>query len=119
MTTRRTGRWTPPKGGVKSKETFADGAAREAWEEAGVDGRPSAEPIGVYDYLKYRKSGAWERMRVDVHAVEAVAVVDDFPEAGQRDRSWRPPKEAAGMVNERRLGAIIGAFDPPPPKDRA
>lgn len=112
MTTRRTGRWTPPKGGVKSNETFADGAAREAWEEAGVDGLPSGEPIGVYDYLKYRKSGAWERLRVDVHAVETVSVADDFPEAGERERFWVPPKEAAKLVNERSLSQMIHAFDP-------
>ena len=35
----RSGRWTFPKGGVDGDATYAEAAAREAYEEAGVEGR--------------------------------------------------------------------------------
>ena len=45
VTTRRTGRWILPKGWPIDGLTPQKSAAREAWEEAGVIGRPDAQPL--------------------------------------------------------------------------
>lgn len=112
ITTRRTGRWTPPKGGVKQAETTAEAALREAWEEAGVRGVEAATSLGAYTYLKFRKDGRWEHMAVDVHAIQVERMEDDHPEAGERSLLWAAQADAARMVRERSLGRIIHAFSP-------
>ncbi len=52
ITSRGTGRWIIPKGWPQVGRTLADTAAREAYEEAGVRGEISSQPIGSFDYCK-------------------------------------------------------------------
>jgi len=47
VTSRRTGRWVFPKGGVDPGMTAPEAARREALEEAGVIGRVADRAIGV------------------------------------------------------------------------
>jgi hypothetical protein len=47
ITSRGTGRWIIPKGWPQVGRTLADTAAREAYEEAGVRGEISSQPIGI------------------------------------------------------------------------
>jgi 8-oxo-dGTP pyrophosphatase MutT (NUDIX family) len=50
VTSRDTGRWVLPKGGVKKDEKLWRGAQREAEEEAGIRGKVSRRDAGHYFY---------------------------------------------------------------------
>lgn len=113
ITTRRSKRWSIPKGWPIKGKTFAEAAAQEAWEEAGVRGRISAEPLGAFPYLKApKKAGPPTRIVVEVFPLMLEEMVNDYPEAGQRSRTWRSQTEAAHIVMEPDLKAIIRAFRP-------
>lgn len=115
VTTRRTGRWTPPKGNPIDGISMAEVAAVEAWEEAGVIGAVDPEPIGAYDYMKMRKNGAWERMAVDLFPLRVETIEPKFPEAGERRMVWAAKNDAALMVKEGSLSVLISGFTPPEP----
>ena len=48
ITARRSGRWIVPKGHPIRGLPVHEAAAREAWEEAGVQGRVNPAPLGRY-----------------------------------------------------------------------
>lgn len=113
ITTRRTKRWTTPKGWSIKGLTSAGAAAQEAWEEAGVRGDVSETPLGSYLYQKNPgKHAPPNRINVTVFPLEMTAMEDSYPEAGQRKRVWRSTTEAAKLVAEPDLAAIITAFRP-------
>ena len=58
ITSRETRRWVIPKGWPIKDLRPHQTAAREAWEEAGIEGRTGARKIGVFDYDKRLSSGA-------------------------------------------------------------
>jgi 8-oxo-dGTP pyrophosphatase MutT (NUDIX family) len=87
-----------------------DAAAQEAWEEAGVRGKVDALPVGVFRYRKRMKSGPPQRCRVNVYPLKVSVEAKDWPERRQRNRRWLPALEAARMVEETELRAIIEAF---------
>jgi len=76
------GRWTFPKGRVEPGETPSAAAAREAAEEAGVKGKVSPEPLGVYRYAPSR--GGFD----DVTAFLLVAKRDGLPAEADRTPTW-------------------------------
>ena len=57
ITSRGSGRWVIPKGGIEKGFSPAQAAAREAYEEAGVKGRISDAPLGSFTYSKRLRSG--------------------------------------------------------------
>jgi len=63
----RNGHWTFPKGGVDHDATYAEAAAREAFEEAGVRGWVEPVPIASYRHCKPRRLNS-RRHVVWVHA---------------------------------------------------
>jgi len=52
ISSRRTGDWGIPKGHMESGETASEGAVREAFEEAGVRGIVTRDPVGSFSYQK-------------------------------------------------------------------
>jgi hypothetical protein len=54
-------------------------AAREAWEEAGVEGRIRARKIGVFDYDKRLSGGQLQPVRVEVYPLEVVGILSIIP----------------------------------------
>ncbi|MEQ8402998.1 MAG: NUDIX hydrolase [Roseitalea porphyridii] len=110
ITSRGTGRWVLPKGWLDGGENVAQAAAREAWEEAGVEGTVSDSPLGSYDYVKV-DDGHIQPCRVTVHALAMVRQKADWPERGERERQWLPAAEAAERVAEPGLRALLQAFD--------
>jgi len=118
ITSRETGRWVIPKGwpikGLAPPET----AAREAWEEAGVQTASLGACLGGYGYDKVLGRGGPEETakpcRVQVYALEVAALTPDFPERDERDRLWCSATEAAALVDEPELGGIIASFCPDP-----
>ncbi len=57
ITSRDTGRWVIPKGWPMPGRLSPGVAEREAFEEAGVKGKASAEPLGSYMYQKGMADG--------------------------------------------------------------
>lgn len=110
ITSRGTGRWILPKGWPMKGKTLAEAAAREAWEEAGVRGDVSAEPVGSYFGRKMTDGGLGLRCQVYVYRVDVTGIDDDFKEAGQRRRKWVTPSRAAKMVQEPDLKALLRAI---------
>jgi 8-oxo-dGTP pyrophosphatase MutT (NUDIX family) len=111
VTSRETRRLIVPKGwpieGLKPHRV----AEREAREEAGVVGKASRHAIGSFAY--------WKRMRrsfvlcgVDVFPLEVREQLDDWPERDERQRVWVTADEAALIVDEPGLAALLKAFDP-------
>ncbi len=110
VTSRDTGRWVVPKGGLMAKMTEAEAAAQEALEEAGVEGSIAAEPVGVFHYLKRLKRRAARPMVVSVFPLEVLRERDAWQEAAERERQWMAADDAARSVDEPDLSALILAF---------
>ena len=90
----------------------AQSAAQEAYEEAGVRGQASPLAVGSYAYDKVGKQGGVRRLTVFVFPLEVTEELEDWPERHERERRWLPAPEAAALVREPDLQALIAAFDP-------
>ena len=110
LTSRETKRWVIPKGwpmrGVKDHKA----AGREAKQEAGLVGRVDKAPLGSYVYWK-RRPGRVDLCRVAVYRMTVDRQLKSFREQGQRQLRWFTLDEAAGLVDEPELGALIRAVD--------
>ncbi|TAE61675.1 MAG: NUDIX domain-containing protein [Nostocales cyanobacterium] len=104
ITTRKSQKWVIPKGGVCKGMTPHDSAAKEAWEEAGVVGRVNTKKIGAY---KYRKRG--NLYRVNLFWLPVERVLEDWPEAAERERKWLDINHAAMIVKENSLKRILAS----------
>ena len=104
VTSRSRRRWVLPKGRIEVKQSPAEAAAAEAWEEAGLLGRLSAGPVGTYGYEKW---DAPHHVQVFVLWVEKEQ--KQWPERGQRDREWVTPEEALARIEEPDLRAMVAA----------
>ncbi|MQQ09442.1 NUDIX domain-containing protein [Epibacterium sp. SM1979] len=112
ITSRGIGRWVLPKGWPMRGRKPWEAAQVEAWEEAGVRGRVRDKRIGHYEYEKWRDGERPIPCRVDVYPLEVASLEKDFPEVGQRERQWLPPKDAAELVAEPQLAEILATFRP-------
>ena len=117
VTSRGTGRWIIPKGWTMRDRSLAEAALQEAWEEAGVRADDARE-IGSYRYDKIPDDGDGPPIPVEVRSflVPVLELAEDFPEQGQRTRRWMPPSEAAGLVAEPELAALLRSLDAPGPE---
>lgn len=106
ITTRDTRRWTVPKGwpmkGIKDHRA----AAVEAHEEAGLIGRAGKEAIGDYSYWK-RRGDHFDLIRVTAYRLDVEKIAAQWPEMEERDVRWFLPCDAAALVDEADLGALI------------
>lgn len=106
VTSRETGRYVIPKGWPWRGHRNCDAALREAWEEAGVDGKILAPSIGHYSYEK-RLHSAVLKIRVKVFLLHVSELRDDWPERAQRQRLWLSTEAAAAAVSEPELSRLI------------
>lgn len=112
ITSRGTGRWVIPKGWPMCGRTLAEAAMIEAWEEAGIRATPERE-IGTFRYDKTRPRRPAIPVAVRVFLARVDKVEERFPESRQRRRSWFAPSEAALLVAELELAAILRALPDP------
>lgn len=112
ITSRGTKRWIIPKGWPMTGRSAAGAALREAWEEAGVCGRAQESPVGQYAYNKKQGRGLGIPINVQVYLIRVTGLDDDYPEAGERERKWFTPAEAADLVDETELKALLRNFRP-------
>jgi 8-oxo-dGTP pyrophosphatase MutT (NUDIX family) len=109
VTTLQTQRWIIPKGWPWPGEHDYTAAAEEAREEAGVLGRARAESIGSYTYEKRRSSGSVP-VRVSVYLLDVHEELATWPESEQRQRAWFTLEDAAAIVQEPELRALLLGF---------
>src|SRR3954452_13869225 len=110
ITSRETRRWVIPKGWPIKKMSSAKSAAQEAFEEAGVRGKVTKRPVGSYAYDKRLKNGRLQHVRVAVFALQVDYEAEVYLEAGQREKLWLPPAEAARQVDEAELMVLLATF---------
>jgi 8-oxo-dGTP pyrophosphatase MutT (NUDIX family) len=110
LTSRETKRWIIPKGWpMKGRKNWA-AAAQEAKEEAGIVGRTDKKPIGSFLYFK-RRAAHFDLCRVDVFVLSFDKRLDEYKEKGQREARWFPIEEAAELVEEPGLAALLRNLD--------
>lgn len=105
VTSRRTGRWIFPKGGLMTGLTPAEAAAREAFEEAGVEGEVAPLPLGAYGSFKRRGLRPLP-IEVDLYPLRVTQQHEDWPEKRQRRRHWASLNEARKLLSEPRLAEL-------------
>ncbi len=112
VTSRENRRWVIPKGNPPAGMVAHSAAAREAEEEAGVQGLVCPTPLGSYRYRKRQKSGASLMIDVDVFPLAVNRELDTWKEQAERERRWVTLPEAAEMVEESDLSDLIRSFGP-------
>lgn len=112
ITSRRTGRWIIPKGWPLHDKTPSDSAAREAWEEAGVEGKALNQCIGLYSYSKAMEDRDDLPCIVMVYPFKVKNLARNYPERKERRRKWFSTKRASQAVAEPELARILRDFDP-------
>jgi 8-oxo-dGTP pyrophosphatase MutT (NUDIX family) len=112
ITSRETHRWVIPKGWPIKGLSAAQTAAREAFEEAGVEGEIAGDELGVYHYDKRLRSGRVRKVRVAVYPLKVEVERNAWPEARQREKRWATPAVAAQLVQEPELAGLFRTFAP-------
>ncbi|KPF69189.1 hypothetical protein IP69_10865 [Bosea sp. AAP35] len=106
VTSRTTQRWIVPKGWPIKGLTPAEAAAREAYEEAGVVGQITSEPIGRYTYWK-RMSDHFVLCEATLFRLDVERQFETWPEQGQRESRWFSLDDAANLVDEPELATAM------------
>ena len=102
VTSRKGSRWVLPKGIVEPGMTAAASAAKEAMEEAGVEGRVVAQSLGKYGYRKW--GGTCE---VEVFPMEVTTQRKKWPESTFRRREWVSLEEAVTRLDHDKLRKLL------------
>ena len=78
-------------------------AAKEAWEEAGVEGEVATDPLGEYRYEK------WGGIcTVTVYPMKVTRMIpEDEWEESHRGRQWMTPEQAAGQLKQKELRPLV------------
>lgn len=112
ISSRRTGRWVIPKGWPEGDEKGHQSARREAFEEAGVEGKAKSDCLGLFSYIKHPDLRDALPCVVAVFPLKVRKLADDWPEKSDRRRKWFSQKKAAAEVGEKELARLIRDFDP-------
>lgn len=104
VTSRKKRRWVVPKGVQEPGLSPDQSAAKEALEEAGVEGQVESTAIGSYRYDKW---GGTCTVLVFPMLVETMH--EDWLES-ERERQWQAAEEAASRVEEPELKQLIREF---------
>jgi len=98
--------WVVPKGIHEPGLTAQESAAREALEEAGVEGHVDPEPVGNYRYEKWGGICV-----VDVFTMEVRHIIPESEwEESHRTRQWVTAQEAASLLRQAELGPMVMAL---------
>ena len=109
---RRSNGWGIPKGHLAPMLSLAQNAAKEAFEEAGIEGRIAKKAAGVLHLHKH--SGLHPVVfEVWVHLLEVTRELEEWPERAERRRRWVPPREAAEILREPLLVQLCKSLEAP------
>ncbi len=95
--------WVVPKGIADVGLSMRESAAKEAWEEAGVEGAVGDESLGSYQCTKW---GASCTVTVYPMAVSREIGDDEWQER-HRGRRWVSPDLAAGLLRQPELRPMV------------
>src|SRR6202051_29764 len=90
---------------MKGRKPY-EAAEQEALEEAGVTGRAKKKPIGAYTYFK-RREAHFDVCQVDVYLLMVKKQLKTWREKDQREARWFTLDEAAELVQEQGLVALL------------
>ncbi len=100
----RGGRWTFPKGGIEPGLTYAQAAALEAFEEAGVHGRMEDESFTHYVRRKRTdmrtSAGSDDKIVVNAHLCEVLRLGP--PQESNRNPTWFSVQKAKSRLRQDR-----------------
>jgi phosphohistidine phosphatase len=96
-----------PKGIKDPGLTPQESAAKEAWEEAGVEGEVAMEALGEYRYPKW---GATCTVTVYPMKVTRVVAEEDWEER-HRGRQWLAADEAAARLKQKELRGLVKTLE--------
>lgn len=108
ITSRGRGRWIFPKGGQVEGMTPWESAAREAYEEAGVEGVIEHAPIGSYMLPVTDERPA--PVEVLIYPLRVTNQRADWKEKGQRYRHWAVLPEAKRLITHEGLADVAVAL---------
>ncbi|SCW30223.1 NUDIX hydrolase [Ancylobacter rudongensis] len=109
MTSRETQRVIIPKGWPMKNRKDWKSAQIEARQEAGVIGDIGRKRLGQYLYWK-RLESHFALVKVAVYPLAVRRQLADWPERHERAQTWISAEDAALLVDEPELGAIILDF---------
>jgi 8-oxo-dGTP pyrophosphatase MutT (NUDIX family) len=97
-------RWVIPKGLIDPGHTAGETALNEAWEEAGLVGSLTPEPVGSYLYSKLGRT-----YHVIVFLMQVTSANEDWPERTLRQRIWVSVERALEQIDDQGLRELIEA----------
>jgi len=115
ITSRETKRWVIPKGNLIRGLKPHEAAAEEAFEEAGLSGIGCPAALGTFRYDKRLSSGGLRPTDVQVFPLAVTRQAESWPELGERECRWFALPDAAAVVDEPELKAMIAGFWMPTP----
>lgn len=96
-----------PKGWPIPGMSLANAAAREAFEEAGVEGTVDSTPLGNFRHTKQHPALGLLDVSIVVHPLAVSHELTEWPEYGQRERKWFSIKQVAFNVDSDELKKLI------------
>jgi len=92
--------------------TPAQAASREAFEEAGAEGKITGNCLGLYSYKKAMEDKIQLQCLVAIFPLKVKRLHAIYPEMDERRRRWFNLKKAASLLEEPELSQIVKSFDP-------
>ena len=102
VSVRRGASWTLPKGNIEPGEAGTGCAVREAFEEAGLEGRLLEPELCRYADRKGKRS-----VEVTVWLLDVETCWTKWPEKKTRTRRWVSPRKAIRLLARPRLVATV------------
>ncbi|HEX8056006.1 MAG TPA: NUDIX hydrolase [Novosphingobium sp.] len=110
ITSRGNGRWIIPTGNLIQGLKPHQVAAREAFEEAGINGKADGKSIGKFRYNKQRPGRSDADVEVTVFPMLVTEQLQDWPERRQRERRWLNPIAASHLADDLGLKRLLQVF---------
>lgn len=106
VTSRKRRRWIIPKGEIEPNLTAWDSAAKEAWEEAGIEGVIATQPLGMYQHQKWGGT-----CTVQVFPLVVTHLHQQWLEDQERQRKVVSVAKALKLIEMDALRQILGKFE--------
>ena len=84
-------------------------AIKEAFQEAGINGKILKKSLGTHAYSKENEPGVLP-YQVEVFTMRVTCVLNAWPEELRRTREWMSPKKASNSVAEGALSHMMLDF---------
>ncbi len=101
ITSRKKKKWIIPKGIIEPGMSPSESAAKEAYEEAGVQGKIVPQKIGEYSFNKWGGT-----CTVSLYPMRCDNLLDKWAE-DFRDRMWVTVNDAMNYITEPKLRKVI------------